>query len=104
MKVVVYNDNSIAAIREEISYQSNGNVIIGKGQAIAEILVKGVYDVEEIPEGVTENKYCYTLEEGFYINENYKELVNQEEIETRVSLVEERITLAEDIINQSLGF
>lgn len=77
MKVVVYNDNSIAAIREEISYQSNGNVITDRGQAIAEILVKGVYDVEEIPEGVTENKYCYTLEEGFYINENYKEPIDE---------------------------
>lgn len=104
MKVVVYNDNSIAAIREEISYQSNGNVITDRGQAIAEILVKGVYNVEEIPSEVEEYKYCYTEEKGFYKNENYKELVNQEEIETRVSLVEERITLAEDIINQSLGF
>lgn len=78
MKVVVYNDNSIAAIREEISYESNGNVITDKGQAIAEILVKGVYDVEEIPEGVKEGKYCYTEEKGFYINENYKEPVDED--------------------------
>lgn len=31
MKVVVYNDNSIAAIRENVDYESNGNVIIDKG-------------------------------------------------------------------------
>ena len=60
MKVVTYNDNSIAAIREEINYESNGNVLTDKGQGIAEILVKGVYDVEEIPSEVKEHKYCYT--------------------------------------------
>ncbi len=97
MKVVVYNDNSIAAIREEISYQSNGNVVIDRGQAIAEILVKKVYDVEEIPEEVEENKYCYTPEKGFYINENWKEPVDPQEIETRISLVE-------DAVNSILGF
>lgn len=77
MKVVVYNDNSIAAIKEEISYQSNGNVIIDKGQAIAEILVKKVYDVEKIPGEVKEGKYCYSEEKGFYINENYKEPIDK---------------------------
>lgn len=77
MKVVVYNDNSIAAIREEISYQSNGNVITDRGQAIAEILVKGVYNVEEIPSEVEEYKYCYTEEKGFYINKNYKEPIDE---------------------------
>lgn len=77
MKVVTYNDNSIAAIREEISYQNNGNVIIDRGQAIAEILVKAVYDVAEIPSEVKEGKYCYTEERGFYINENYKEPIDE---------------------------
>lgn len=96
MKVVVYNDNSIAAIREEISYESNGNVKIGNNQTIGFWLVKGVYDVEEIPSEVEEHKYCYTKEKGFYINENYKEPVDQE-IETRISLVE-------DAVNSILGF
>lgn len=97
MKVVVYNDNSIAAIREEISYESNGNVIIDRGQAIAEILVKEVYDVAEIPSEVKEYKYCYTEEKGFYINKNYKEPLD-------LSSQEERISALEDAVNVILGF
>jgi len=53
--------------------------------------------VEEIPEEVEENKYCYTPEKGFYINENWKEPVDPQEIETRISLVE-------DAVNSILGF
>lgn len=78
MKVVVYNDNSIAAIRENVDYESNGNVKIGNNQAIGFWLVKGVYDVEEIPSEVEEYKYCYTEEKGFYKNENYKELIDEQ--------------------------
>lgn len=36
-----------------------------------------VFEVEEIPEGVERAKYCYTEEQGFYINENYVEPVNE---------------------------
>lgn len=32
-----------------------------------------VYEVEEVPNEVVNQKYCYTEEEGFYKNENYKE-------------------------------
>ena len=32
-----------------------------------------VYEVEEVPQEVVANKYCYTEEKGFYKNENYKE-------------------------------
>lgn len=61
-----------------------------------------VFEVEEIPEGVQVAKYCYTEEKGFYKNENWKE--PKEPIETRLELVEERVSLAEDMINMSLGF
>ena len=36
MKIVTYNDNRIAAIREKINYEANGNVIIDKGQVVLE--------------------------------------------------------------------
>lgn len=97
MKVVTYNDNSIAAMREEISYENNGNVLIGNNTSIGFWLVKGVYDVEEIPSEVEENKYCYDEEVGFYKNENYEEPVDPNKIE-------ERISALEDVINISLGF
>lgn len=61
-----------------------------------------VFEIEEIPEGVEKAKYCYTEEKGFYVNENYVE--PEEPVETRLKLVEERVSLAEDMINMSLGF
>lgn len=73
MKIVTYKDNRIGAIREEISYEENGNVLIGNNEAIGFWLVGGIYDVAEIPEGVEEAKYCYTEEKGFYKNKNYVE-------------------------------
>lgn len=86
MKIVTYHDNRIAAIRKEISYEVNGNVLLGDGTGIAANLVKGVHEVEEIPEGIKEEKYCYTEEKGFYLNENYIEPINEEERFTDIEL------------------
>lgn len=102
MKIVTYKDNRIVAIREDISYEENGNVLIGDNQAIGFWFVGGVYDVAGIPEGIEEEKYCYTEEQGFYVNENYVE--PEEPIEKRLKLMEERMALTEDMINMSLGF
>ncbi len=105
MKIVTYKDNRIGAIREDISYEENGNVLIGDNQAIGFWLVGGVYDlaeIPEIPEGVEIAKWCYTEEKGFYKNENYVE--PEEPIEARLKLIEERMALTEDMINMSLGF
>jgi len=45
-------------------------------------LVKGIYEVKEVPAEVVAEKYCYTEEKGFYPNENYIEPINpQSEIE-----------------------
>ena len=35
-----------------------------------------MYEVEEIPEGVEVQKYLYTVEGGFVVNEDYKEPVD----------------------------
>ena len=61
-----------------------------------------VFEVEEIPENIEVAKYCYTEENGFYVNENYVE--SEEPIEARLKLIGERIALTEDMINMSLGF
>lgn len=61
-----------------------------------------IYEVQSVDEGICESKYCYTETDGFYVNPNYVE--PKEPIETRVDLIEERVTLAEDMINMSLGF
>lgn len=98
MKIVTYKDNRIGAIREEISYEENGNVLIGNNEAIGFWLVGGIYDVAEIPEGVEEEKYCYTEEKGFYKNENYvepkSEITNEELMQQITNL---QLALAEVI-------
>lgn len=75
MKYIITNENNaIIHISETIGYQENGNVLVDNNTlAIAKPLVKEVFEIENIEEGITENKYCYTEEQGFYENENYKE-------------------------------
>lgn len=95
MYIVTDNENKIIAISETIGYQSNGNVLVDNGNlAIAQILVKEVIEVDEIPTNVVENKYCYTAEKGFYKNENYQEYYTNED----------RISALEDTVNMLLGF
>lgn len=55
-----------------------------------------IYQVEEIPEGVCESKYCYTEERGFYKNENYIEPVNElteiEKLKLQNESLQEQVT------------
>lgn len=36
-----------------------------------------IYEVDTVDEGVTEQKYCYTEADGFYVNPNYVEPVDE---------------------------
>lgn len=51
--------------------------------------VINVYEVE-IPSNVELQKYCYTSEQGFYKNENYKEHYS----------LEEQVSALEDMVNE----
>ncbi len=107
MKYILTNENDeIFNISETQGFQENGNYLMNEGLegevAIPQSLVKGIFEIEEIPENVEIAKWCYTEEKGFYKNENYVE--PEEPVETRLKLVEERVSLAEDMINMSLGF
>ena len=97
MKYIItdYKD-VIIAISSTIGYQSNENPIIDGDTAIAKILVKGIYEVEEISSEIKEQKYCYTEEAGFYANENYKEPYNEKtEIEKITELQLAMIEISE---------
>lgn len=90
MYIIVGNKNKITHISETIGYQENGNVLVDNDTlAIAKILVKQVYEIENIPEEVKVEKYCYTEEKGFYINEDYKEPINAK---TEIEEIKEQIT------------
>ena len=96
MKYVLTGENDVVIhISDTLNYQSNGNPLVDNDTlAIAEYLVKNVYENVEVPEEIVESKYCYTKEKGFYKNENYKEYYS----------TEERISALEDTVNTLLGF
>lgn len=103
MYIITNENNEIINFSETIDYQENGNLLIDNGTAIAKAQTEkiGSYEVEEIPENIVEVKYCYTQEDGFYENENYKEIVTPEmEIE---NLKKENKILQEQITDLQLA-
>ena len=99
MKYVLTGENNvIIAISDTLGEQSNGNPLVtdkeGNQYAIAKYLIKNKYEIEEIPENVMENKYCYNVEQGFYKNSDWKEYYSEEQ----------RISALEDTVNMLLGF
>lgn len=94
MYIIIDKDNKITDITTTVGYEENGNIILDDGTQIACFREVEVREVEEIPENVVENKYCYTEEKGFYKNENYQEHYTNEE----------RISALEDTVNMLLGF
>lgn len=98
MYVLTDHNSIIIAISETLEYQSNGYPLINhRTLAIPTQYIKAIKEVSKVPSEIKERKYCYTEEEGFYINENWKEPVNPNE-------QEERISALEDAVNSILGF
>ena len=76
MDILTDFKNVIKHICKIEGYEDNGNVLIienGGKSAKPPQNINGQYKIEEIPEGVETEKYCYTEEKGFYKNENYVE-------------------------------
>lgn len=93
--IFVDEDDVIFHISETKGYQENGNVLVDDGRlAIPPSLIKEIYELGEVPEEIEVAKYCYTEENGFYKNENYREYFSEEE----------RISALEDAVNLLLGF
>lgn len=69
-------DKRITDISTTIGYETNGNIILDNSTQIACFKEVDVHEVEEIPEGVVTEKYCYTEADGFYVNPNYVEPVD----------------------------
>lgn len=92
--ITVNKDKRITNISTSIEYETNGNIILDNGTQIGCFKEVKVHEVEEIPEGVTVEKYCYTEGEGFYKNPNYQEYIS----------IEDRVSALEDMMNMQLGF
>ena len=74
MYILTNKDDVVFHISETKNYQANGNVLVDNDTlAIPPILIKEIFEVEEIPAEIQTYKYCYTAEKGFCKNENYRE-------------------------------
>ena len=94
MYILTDKDNVIQHITETLDRQEGNNyyLIKNKSLAIPPEFIREAHMMEKIDERVEEQKYCYTKENGFYKNENYKEYYNEED----------RISALEDMINMIL--
>lgn len=85
MKILTKN-NVIVAISNIAEIVSNGikldNYILGIAVEDGRFIeaLPTIYEVEEVPSEVKEQKYCYTKEKGFYINPDYVEIVDEKDI------------------------
>lgn len=76
MYIFTNENDVIFHISETLDYQSNGNYLVDNGKlAIPPVLVKEMFEINEIPAEVEAYKYCYTKEKGFYENEKYSKVV-----------------------------
>lgn len=79
MKILTKN-NKIIAISKTAEIVLNGikldnyilGISVGQDGQFSEELPK-IYDVETVPPEVIEEKYCYTEEKGFYLNNEYND-------------------------------
>lgn len=93
MIVITKANDVIIAIAESVNEDRNF-IEINHNTNIPKNLVKGIYEVKEIPKEVKPLKYCCIEGAEFHLNPNYKENYSSEE----------RIAALEDAVNILLGF
>lgn len=111
MKFVLTNkENEIIEISNTYELdEEHRNINVDDNRAIAygpdEVI--NMFEVEEIPENIEIAKYCYSEENGFYINENYvepkPEITNEELMEQIKTLTKENESLNEQITEIQLA-
>ena len=96
MFIITDKNNVISEIKKTMILKNNGNYLFNEGidgeLVIPSKFINKIYEVEKIPENISEAKYCYTEEKGFYKNENYREYYSEED----------RISALEDMVNMIL--
>ncbi len=94
---IVVNEEDVVIEKSETKgiQKETGYLLVQDGRmAIPTDLYKAVYEVEEVPEEIECQKYCYREEEGFFKNPYF----------VRQYSNEERISALEDAVNSLLGF
>jgi len=91
MKYIFVDENDVIfEVSDTLDYQNNGNYLIKNGTlAVPQSLVKAMYEIEEVPNEVEVQKYCYTEDNGFFKNESYREYVSYEK---KIEQLQEQVT------------
>ncbi len=94
MYILTDKDNVIMHIANTVGRQEENNYYLlnentNMALAIPPEFVKSVYEVAVIPQNVSEQRYCYAPEQGFFKNENFVKHYSNEE----------RLNALEDIVN-----
>lgn len=95
MYIITNKENIIMHMSETLNHDDNGDILVDMDTlTLSKDLVKGTYEVEEVPSEVYLGKYCYEKEKGFYKNPNYIKQYSEAE----------RIAALEETVNMLLGF
>lgn len=79
MYIVTSKDNNRCVYSgERLGYSNNGFPILLDENVAFPTDRFDVFEVEEIPAEVEMVKYCYTPEQGFYVNPDWKEPATEE--------------------------
>lgn len=80
-------DNVVLCITTEMGYLENGYPInkTTNTSYVKETTI--IYEEDNIPEDIEKIKYCYTPEDGFFLNKKYKE--PKDELSFRVKKLED---------------
>ena len=71
--ITIKDDNRLMMMGEALDYMSNGYPrLVDENVAFPTEMVN-VHEVSEVPSEVIPEKYCYTVEQGFYLNPDYVE-------------------------------
>lgn len=85
-------ENRIINFGKELDYLENGYPRLVEENISFPNEMVNIYELNEIPENIEVEKYCYTEEKGFYKNNKWKPYFS----------VEERLTALEDMVNSML--
>lgn len=82
--VFVYGNTIEKGIWENDPSMETYRISTEEGYQYAVIADFGLFDVEAVPEDFESNKYCFTEEEGFYLNPDFVEVVPEEDMDRPV--------------------
>lgn len=102
MYLLTNKNNTIVYITTEAVLKSDG-IHVG-GNLVFSDKTLNIIKIDELPNDIIPQKYCYTNDEGFYLNKSYNSIINEDSIHEKLEYIinkiepivdENRLTLEE---------